>query len=289
MTEDRFAGVGRVYGTVDAGRLAGLHICVVGIGGVGSWTAEALARTGVGRVTLIDNDDVAESNINRQVHALGDTIGRQKVAVMKERMLAINPMMGVEAIDDFLTMATMETYLLRGYHCVVDAIDSIKFKTALIQTCRRHRVPVVVTGGAGGKRDPSRIRIADLSRTCNDALAARVRKQLRQDYNFPRNPKRPFGVPCVFSTEAPVYPRADGSVSCAKPGIHGVSLDCSFGYGAVSTVTATFGLFAAATAMERALKQCGLLESIAPTADAGPRAPEGRGREGGCFPPRRPI
>lgn len=268
MTGERFAGVRRVYGAEDAGRLGGLHICVVGIGGVGSWTAEALARTGVGRITLIDNDDVAESNINRQVHALGDTIGRQKVAVMKERMLAINPTMGVNAIDDFLTMATMEDYLLRGYHCVVDAIDSIKFKTALIQTCCRHRIPVVVTGGAGGKRDPSRIRVADLSRTCNDALASRVRKQLRQDYGFPRNPKRSFGVPCVFSTEAPVYPRADGSVSCAKPGIHGVSLDCSFGYGAVSTVTATFGFFAAATAMERALGKGRLLVGGGPLADS---------------------
>lgn len=270
LTGERFSGVRRLYGLEDAGRLADMHICVVGIGGVGSWTAEALARTGVGRITLIDNDDVAESNINRQVHATGHTIGRQKVAVMQERMLAINPMVQVDAIDDFLTLATMESYLLRGYHCVVDAIDSIKFKTVLIQTCRRHRIPVVVTGGAGGKRDPSRIRVADLSRTCNDALAARVRKQLRQEHGFPRNPKRSFGVPCVFSTEAPVYPRADGSVNCAKPGIHGVSLDCSFGYGAVSTVTATFGFFAAATAMERALRRSGLPAAAGAIADAGP-------------------
>ncbi|MDZ7753101.1 MAG: tRNA cyclic N6-threonylcarbamoyladenosine(37) synthase TcdA [Gammaproteobacteria bacterium] len=269
MTGERFAGIRRVYGSADAGRLAGLHICVVGIGGVGSWAAEALARTGVGRVTLIDNDDVAESNINRQVHALGDTVGRQKVEVMGERMLAINPIMRVDAIDDFLTMATMETYVNRGYHCVVDAIDSIKFKTALIHSCRRSRIPVVVTGGAGGKRDPSRIQVADLSRTSNDALVARVRKQLRQDYGFPRNPKRAFGVPCVFSTEAPVYPRGDGSVSPAKPGIHGVSLDCSFGYGAVSTVTATFGFFAAATAMERALRRVRLMEAGGPPAGPG--------------------
>lgn len=270
MSGERFAGIRRVYGTQAAARLARLHICVVGIGGVGSWTAEALARTGVGRITLIDNDDVAESNINRQIHALGDTVGRQKVAVMKERMLAINPTVRVDAIDDFLTMATMETYLHGGYHCVVDAIDSIKFKTALIQCCRRQRVPVVVTGGAGGKRDPSRIRVADLSRTCNDALAARVRKQLRQDYGFPRNPKRSFGVPCVYSTEAPVYPRPDGSVSCAKPGIHGVSLDCSFGYGAVSTVTASFGFFAAATAMERALRRDEAVENGRAAADPDP-------------------
>ena len=252
-TEERFAGIRRVYGAADTARLGGLHICVVGIGGVGSWAAEALARTGVGHITLVDNDQVAESNVNRQVHALDGTVGRQKVEVMAERMTAINPAARVVAVDDFLTMATLETYLDRGYDCVIDAIDSIKFKAAMIHFCRRRKVPIVVTGGAGGKRDPSRVRVADLSRTVNDALAARVRKQLRQDYGFSRNPKRSFGVPCVHSTEAPVYPRGDGSVSCAKPGIHGVSLDCSFGYGAVAMVTATFGLFAAARALERAL------------------------------------
>lgn len=253
MQGERTAGIRRVYGAEDAGLLAGVHICVVGIGGVGSWTAEALARTGVGRITLVDNDVVEESNINRQVHALDHTIGRPKVAVMAERIAAINPGVRVDAIDDFLTLATLEPYLSRGYHCVVDAIDSIKFKAAMAHYCRRHKLKLVVTGGAGGKRDPSRIRVADLSRTYNDALAARVRKQLRQDYGFTTNPRRTFGIDCVFSTEPPVYPRADGSVSCAKPGIHGVSLDCRLGYGAVSTVTACFGMLAAARAMERAL------------------------------------
>ncbi len=252
---ERFGGVRRVYGAEATKHIALLHLCVVGIGGVGSWAVEALARTGVGRITLIDNDTICPSNVNRQIHALTDTLGLSKVEVMARRVAAINPACQLHVIDDYLTVRNLRDYLSRGYDCVIDAIDSIRFKSATIHFCTRHKLPIVTTGGAGGMRDPTRIQVADLSRTYNDPLAAKVRSTLRRDYGFSRNTKRKFGVDCVFSSEQPVYPQADGSVSPQKPGIHGVSLDCRAGYGSVSTVTAVFGFVAAARAIERVLRK----------------------------------
>jgi tRNA threonylcarbamoyladenosine dehydratase len=251
----RFAALARVYGTHGVARLAELHVCVVGLGGVGSWAAEALARSGVGRLTLIDSDVVTLGNVNRQLPALTDTLGRPKVEVLAERISAINPDCGCNPIRDFLTDRSLETYLEPGYDCVIDAIDSIKFKAAMVAFCLRARMIVVCTGGAGGRLDPTAVRVRDLSRTEHDPLAARVRRRLRDDYGFSRNPKRRFGVDCVFSLEQPVYPKADGSVGRNKPGIHGVHLDCHMGYGSVVTVTATFGMMAAARALSLALRK----------------------------------
>lgn len=253
-TDSRFAAIRRLYGDAASRHIRQLHIGVVGVGGVGSWAVEALARSGVGRITLIDNDTIALSNVNRQLHTLDSTVGRAKVAVMAERIGEINPACQVHAIDDFLTMQTLGDYIdqERGYDYVIDAIDSIKFKAALINHCRRNKIPVIMTGGAGGLTDPTKIQIADLSKTHNDALAAKVRAQLRSDYGFPAAGKR-FGVECVFSSQQQLYPKADGTVSHEKPGIHGVSLDCRFGYGSVSFVTATFGFFAVAHAINKAL------------------------------------
>jgi tRNA A37 threonylcarbamoyladenosine dehydratase len=253
--DSRFGGIRRVYGAKGAQAIAGLHVCVVGIGGVGSWSVEALARTGVGQISLIDNDSVCVTNTNRQIHALDSTLGQSKVAVMARRVSEINPACRLHAIDDFLTMATLEDYLSQGYDYVIDAIDSIKFKAAMIDFCRRRRLPVVTTGGAGGMTDPSLIRVADLSKTFNDPLASKVRSTLRRQYGFPRTEGKRFGVECVFSSEQPVYPQADGSVSHRKPGIHGVSLDCRFGYGSASTVTAVFGFVAASRAINRSLQR----------------------------------
>lgn len=249
----RFAGLRRLYGDAGYGELRELHLCVVGVGGVGSWAVEALARSGVGRLTLIDYDRVCASNVNRQSHALTSQFGRKKIEVLAERAREINPGIRCDTIDDFLTDRNHRELLERGYDCVIDAIDSISFKAVMIYTCRRNKIPIITTGGAGGRRDPTRIRIVDLSRTYNDALAAKVRKRLRDHYHFPRNPKRYFGVECVFSDEQPVYPKEDGSVCPEKPGIHGVHLDCSMGYGAAAAVTATFGLVAAQRALDKAL------------------------------------
>jgi tRNA A37 threonylcarbamoyladenosine dehydratase len=253
--DQRFEGLRRLYGEAAYAELKSMHIAVVGIGGVGSWAVEALARSGIGTLTLIDYDTVAISNINRQIHALGSTLEQKKIAVMQARIQDINPDCRVHAVDDFLNMDNLETLLGRGYDCVIDAIDSIKFKAAMINYCRRNKIPIIATGGAGGLSDPTMIKVADLSRTHHDPLAARVRERLRDRYGFTRNRKRTFGVECVFSSQQQVYPQADGTVSHAKPGIHGISLDCRFGYGTSSCVTAPFGFVAAARAIDKVLKQ----------------------------------
>lgn len=249
--DGRFGGIRRLYGDAGLEVLQGAHICVVGIGGVGAWAAEALARNAVGRITLIDHDDICLTNTNRQIHALTDTVGRSKVEVMAERIAQINPDCDCCAVDDFVTVTTMERLLSREYDYVIDAIDGIKFKAAMINYCKRNKIPIITTGGAGGLTDPTAIGIADLSKTYNDPLAAKVRSTLRHQYGFTSNPKRRFGVECVFSSQQQAYPRPDGTVGYEKPGVHGVTLDCNTGYGSSSMVTSVFGFIAAARAVNK--------------------------------------
>ncbi len=258
--DDAFAGIKRLYGNQAYALIQNMHVCVVGIGGVGSWVVEALARSAVGRITLIDYDTIASSNINRQIHTLANTLEQKKCVAMQERVKQINPACEVNVIDDFITLDNMSDYLSgtstpRGYDYVVDAIDSIKFKAGLIYYCKRNKIPVITTGGAGGLTDPTAIKVVDLSKTYNDALAAKVRATLREQYNFTRNPKRSFRVDCVFSGQQQLYPKEDGTVSHQKPGIHGVSLDCRFGYGAASFVTGSFGFIAAAHIIKKFLQK----------------------------------
>jgi len=250
-----FGALQRVYGRQAYHSLSQLRICVVGIGGVGSWSIEALARTGVGHITMIDHDDIAPSNINRQIHALHSTLNESKVQIMKNRVADINPACDLQAEDDFLAEKNLEHYLQRDFDVVIDAIDSIRFKAAMIAYCKRHKIGIITTGGAGGRTDPLAVGVADLSRTWNDALAAKVRSRLRSDYGFTKNPKRRFGIECVYSSEQPMYPGPDGGVTYAKPGVAGARLDCEQGYGSVSFVTGTFGLVAASRAVNRALAQ----------------------------------
>ncbi len=250
-----FGALARVYGRQAYDCLSQLRICVVGIGGVGSWAVESLARTGVGHITMIDHDDVSTSNVNRQLHAMHNTVGESKVNTMRERMLLINPHADINAEDDFLAQKNLSHYLDRNFDAVIDAIDNIRFKAAMIAHCRRNRIRIITTGGAGGRRDPLAVSVADLSRTWNDALAAKVRSRLRADYGYTSNPKRRFGVECVFSTEQPVYPDGRGEVTHAKPGVPGARLDCEQGYGSVSFVTGTFGLVAASRAIDGSLAQ----------------------------------
>jgi tRNA A37 threonylcarbamoyladenosine dehydratase len=264
MSDDyskRFGGIQRLYGNNKAKIIPDLNICVIGIGGVGSWAVEALARSGVGHITLIDHDDIALSNINRQIHTLDKTINQSKVLAMQERVLQINPECQCQAIDDLLTENNLLKYFPKDldknkqtkYDYVIDAIDSVKHKSALIYYCKRNKIPIITTGGAGGLINPTAVEICDLSKTYNDPLAAKVRSQLRSQYNFTRNPQSRFGVECVFSTEQQVYPQADGSVGQEKPGVKGVTLDCNFGYGSSSCVTSVFGFAAAARAIEKSL------------------------------------
>jgi tRNA A37 threonylcarbamoyladenosine dehydratase len=260
--EQRFGGIARLYGVHESAWIADLHVCVVGVGGVGSWAAEALARTGVGAVTLIDDDTIEQGNVNRQIHAVSSQLDRPKVTVMAERIKDINPHCRCEPIRDFLTDRTLEDYLGRGYDAVIDAIDSIRFKAAMIAHCKAHKIPVVTTGGAGGRRDPTAVRVADLIHTEHDPLASKVRRRLRQVYGFPLDPKRRFKVDCVYSMEQPVYPQPDGCVGHRKPGIGGVSLDCRLGYGSASFVTATFGFVAVSRVIEKALARRRLVEPV---------------------------
>lgn len=252
-TEDpRFAGVARLYGVDGLQRLRAAHVAIVGIGGVGSWAAEAMARSGVGEISLFDLDDVCVSNTNRQLHALEGNIGRAKVEATAERLRAINPDCIVHAVADYVTRDTMAEYITEQIDCVIDCIDSVMSKAALISWCKRRKITVISTGGAGGQIDPTQVQVADLNKTVNDPLASRVRSTLRRDYNFSRNVSRNYGVPCVFSTEQLRYPKGDGSVCLQKSFVgEGVRLDCSGGFGAVMMVTATFGMVAASKAVEK--------------------------------------
>lgn len=249
----RFGGMQRLYGSEAQTILQQMHVFVAGVGGVGSWVVEALARSGIGKITIIDGDTVDATNANRQLHTLTSTIDRSKVEVMAERVVDINPACEVNAIHQYINMENMTDYLDGGYDYVIDALDSIKFKSNMIAYCKRNKIPIVATGGAGGLNDPTMIQVADLSKTFNDPLAAKVRSRLRKEFGFARNPKRSFGVECVFSSQQQVYPKEDGSVCQQKPGIHGVSLDCRFGYGSASFVTATFGFVAASRAINKTL------------------------------------
>lgn len=253
--KQRFGGIERLYGSDALAHLQSMHVCVIGIGGVGSWAAEALARSGVGTLTLIDHDKICKTNINRQIHALSDSIGIKKISAMAERVNQINPGCDCRVVDDYLTKQNYRELLApeRGYDYVIDAIDSIQYKATAIYTCKRNKIPIITTGGAGGLTDPSMIHIKDLSRTYNDPLAAKVRAKLREEFNFSRNTKRSFGVECVFSGQQQVYPKADGSVGHEKPGVHGVHLDCRFGYGAASFVTASFAFTAVSRVIDKTL------------------------------------
>jgi tRNA A37 threonylcarbamoyladenosine dehydratase len=250
--ERRFGGTRRLYGERALKKFREAHVCIIGIGGVGSWAVEALARTGVGRLSLIDLDHVAESNINRQLHALTGTLGMVKVHVMAARIQQINPDCRVTAIEDFLTLENLATLLHTDYDHVIDCIDGFRVKAALIAYCRRQHIRLVTVGGAGGQTDPTRVRVADLSRTEHDALFSKTRKLLRQDYGFPKNLKRRFDVPCVYSDEQPLFPVGDGRVCHDKPHGAGIGrLTCAGGLGSSMAVTATFGLVAAAHALKK--------------------------------------
>ncbi|MFT4929950.1 MAG: tRNA A37 threonylcarbamoyladenosine dehydratase, partial [Phenylobacterium sp.] len=232
-------------------------------GGVGSWVAEALARTGIANITLIDLDDICATNVNRQIHALTGTVGQLKIEAMAERIKLINPEATVNLIDDFVTPDNVGQYLGKGltkdYDYVVDAIDSVKAKSAIIAYCKRNKIPVITTGGAGGQTDPTQITIADVAKTIQDPLMSKVRSQLRRDYNFSKNTKRKFGVECVYSTEQLMYPNSDGSVchqkSTGADSDGPMKLDCSSGFGAVTMVTATFGFVAASRVVKKIIEK----------------------------------
>jgi tRNA A37 threonylcarbamoyladenosine dehydratase len=250
----RFGGIARLYGQQALSALHKAHFCVVGIGGVGTWIAEALARTGAGTLTLIDMDDVCITNTNRQSHALQSTIGEMKTSVMAARLRDINPEIVVHEVARFVSGDNVRELISADFNVVIDAADSAAAKSAIIACCRRNKITVITVGSAGGKSDPRRITSGDLSRTTADPLLSKVRQQLRRFYNFPTSAQRRFSVEAVYSTESMRYPQPDGTV-CAQKSVmeDGVKLDCSGGFGSVTMVTASFGMVAAARAVDKYL------------------------------------
>jgi len=253
--QQRFGGTQRLYGTDAIELFQSANICVVGIGGVGSWAAEALARSAIGTITLIDLDDICITNTNRQIHALDGNIGRSKVEAMAERIKLINPDCKVDEVEDFITRENIPTLIGPQFDYVIDCIDSVKEKTALIGFCKRFKIPVITVGGAGGQTDPTQIEITDLSKTNHDPLAAKVRSMLRRNHGFSKSGRR-FAVDCVYSTEQLVYPQPDGSVCQQKNVVEGnTRLDCSGGFGASTCVTATFGFVAVSRVLQKMLER----------------------------------
>ncbi len=242
--ERRFGGVARLYGQTAASQLWNARVAVVGIGGVGSWSVEALARCGIGTLTLIDLDMVAESNTNRQIHALEGNFGKAKVTAMAERIQTINSSCRVELIEDFLTPVNVDELLDRPLDAVIDATDQVRAKASLIAAAKQRCLPVVTVGAAGGKMDPTRIRHCDLSRTVQDPLLAKVRTLLRRDYGFPRDKAKRFAVTALFSDEPLNRP---GESGCHLPTTSG-GLNCR-GFGSSVCATACFGFAAASEAI----------------------------------------
>jgi len=243
--ERRFGGLRRLYGDAGYTRLRSLRVGVVGLGGVGSWTVEALARSGIAELTLIDMDHVAESNINRQVQAVGASIGQSKGLALQARVADIHPGCRIHFIDDFVTPDNWPSMLVHEVDVLVDACDQVHAKTAMAAWSLQHGVPLVSVGAAGGKQRAQAVEVDDLARVTHDPLLASVRQRLRKQYGAARTGE--MGVRCVFSRE-PVAPPADAS--CDVDG----SLNCH-GYGSTVTVTATFGLVAAGDALQCALRR----------------------------------
>ena len=255
--QERFAGIDRLYGSGAVMRLAQARVAVVGLGGVGSWAVEALARSSVGHLALIDADDLCLSNTSRQLPAIAGQYGRNKARAMAERCLAINPAMEAVAVESFLTPSNLEPLLGDGFDLVLDACDSFRTKVEAIAWCRRRKQPIVTVGSAGGRTDPTQVRVRDLSRTEHDAMLSLVRRKLRGEFNFPKNHDRYFGVPAVYSLENVRYPQADGSVCGIRPAMDkdtALKLDCGAGLGAATHVTGAFAFAAVARSLEILLK-----------------------------------
>lgn len=238
--ERRFAGVAKIYGDEAFNYYEYSHVMVIGIGGVGSWAVEALARSGIGELTLVDMDVVAASNINRQLPAMTATLGQEKIAVMAERCYSINPRIKVNLVDDYLSSDNVKEILAMAPDLVLDCIDDVKAKLALMLHCRFNKIPLIVSGGAGGKLDPLKIRVADLSKTEQDPMLAKLRTQLRSK-GICKKPKEKFGITCIYSIDNPF----SSSEVCASAGLR-----CG-GYGSAVVVTSSFAMVAVAEVLRK--------------------------------------
>jgi tRNA A37 threonylcarbamoyladenosine dehydratase len=245
----RFGGVGRLFTREGLECLRRAHVCVLGLGGVGSWAVEALARSGIGTLTLVDLDDVCVGNVNRQLHAVTEELGKPKVQVMERRVRAINPDCNVQAVQAFFLKSNAREVLRPGFDYVLDAIDSPARKCLLIALCREQSIPVITTGASAGRRDPTAVEVVDLAFSSHDRLLQEVRKKLRTRHGFPRG-ETAFGVECVVSREPLCYPPSQTPVARAV-GEPDLRLDCNTGFGTASFVTGTFGFVAAARIVQK--------------------------------------
>ena len=263
---ERCGGIEKLYGKSAMENFRRARVCVVGIGGVGSWAVEALARSGIGHITMVDLDEICITNVNRQLHAMDGQIGHQKTAVMAKRIKAIHPECQIEVVEAFFSERNADEILDRGFDFIIDAIDQIYSKARLLDGCRKRSIPAISCGGAGGLRDPSLIKVDDLSRCYRDPLLHQVRVNLRKRYGFPvgtdpvkKIKGRKFYIDCIFSSESPVYPQCDGEVSTEKPKVEDrkteTKLNCSAGFGSSTHMTATFGFFAVARCLASIAEQ----------------------------------
>ena len=259
----RFGGIARLYGERALERFRAAHVCVIGVGGVGSWVVEALARSAVGHLTMIDLDNVAESNINRQIQALTSTVGMPKIEALRERIAQINPFCKVTLVEDFIEPDNIEQMIAgKGFDYVVDAIDSVKPKAALIAYCRDQQLPLVTIGGAGGQLDPTKIEVRDLARTEQEPLLKKVRKLLRAQYGFSRGEKQKYHIDAVFSMEPLRYPEEGDA---CELGSSVTGLNCA-GFGSSMVVTASFGMIAAGHILRRMAEAANAVPAVAPAA-----------------------
>jgi tRNA A37 threonylcarbamoyladenosine dehydratase len=250
----RFGGIARLYGQAALDRFLISRVAVIGVGGVGSWAVESLARSGIGHLTLVDLDEICITNVNRQLHAMDGQIGRQKTDAMADRAIAIHPGCDIQVVQKFFNEKSAAEILDAGFDAVIDAIDFARHKSLLIAECHKRGIYAVTCGGAGGRRDPTRIRVTDLAYSGMDPLLLQLRRGLRNDFGFPKNTrgKEPilFGIDAVYSDEAPWYSSCDGTVSKDKPEEISLRLNCSSGFGTAAHLIASFGLIAAGRVLE---------------------------------------
>ncbi|WP_154222665.1 tRNA threonylcarbamoyladenosine dehydratase [Marinicella rhabdoformis] len=247
--KERFGGIVRLYGIAGFEKLQKSHVAIVGVGGVGCWAAEMLARSGVGKLTLIDADELCVTNINRQIHALDSTVSKSKVLTMAERIKDINPDCEVIVHESFFMESTADELLAADYDVVLDAIDSVKHKILLFMQCRFKKINLIMAGGAGGKTDPSRIQVADLAKTIRDPLLRRVRKELRKNPTL--KVRKKLKVKAIFSNQEIMSPIFDESQQNQKDNR---KLDCNTGYGTSPIIISHFGIRAADVVISELLK-----------------------------------
>jgi tRNA A37 threonylcarbamoyladenosine dehydratase len=250
----RFGGIARLYGQAALDRFLVSRVAVIGVGGVGSWAVESLARSGIGHLTLVDLDEICITNVNRQLHAMDGQIGRQKTEAMAERALAIHPCCEVRVVPKFFNEKSAAEILDAGFDAVIDAIDFARHKALLAAECHRRKIYAVTCGGAGGRRDPTRIRVTDLAYSGMDPLLLQLRRCLRNDFGFPKTPRNQdpvhFGIDAVYSDEAPVYSRCDGTVSKERPDDMTGRINCASGFGTATHIIGSFGFIAAGRVLD---------------------------------------